>query len=233
MYVILVKQEYMQSSTYSLQKVSNTHKEQSSPWRTLMLFLDMRRYKNWAHQISSWKYQTVLRLVLPVFPRAHNTSFLLSILNSLQGYLKSAVIPAYDLILVEVDGKCQFVFDMINISFFFFKRVLLPLSFGNLHVFGLGCRPWIATLCFSSMFAKKYLSVYLNFRSTFQWAPQGPEKTPNSSRAGVQTGPISSFESLLFTVFLTNPGVWRMFYSWDWAFTLFVFEALLPLFGIY
>ena len=122
-YVILVKQEYMQSSTYSLQKVSNTHKEQSSPWRTLMLFLDMRIYKNWAHQISSWKYQTVLRLVLPVFPRAHNTSFLLSTLNSLQGYWKSAVIPAYDLILVEVDGKCQFVFDMINISFFFFKRV--------------------------------------------------------------------------------------------------------------
>ena len=152
-YVILGKQEYMQSSTHSLRKVSTTHKEHSSPWRILMLFLDMRRYKNWAHQISSWKYESILRLVLPVFPRACNTSFLLSTPNSFQGYWKSTVVPAYDLILVGVDGKCQFVVDMVNLSFFFSKRVLLPLSFGNLHVSCHGGRPWIATLCFSSMFA--------------------------------------------------------------------------------
>ena len=114
----------------------------------------MRRYKNWAHQISSWKYQSILRLILPVFPRAHNTSFLLSTLNSFQGYWKSAAIPAYDLILVEVDGKCQFVVDMINLYFCFFKRIL-PLSFRNLHVSCHDGRPWIATLCFSSMFARE------------------------------------------------------------------------------
>ena len=38
MYVILVKGEYMQSSTYFLQKVSASHEEQSWPWRILVLF---------------------------------------------------------------------------------------------------------------------------------------------------------------------------------------------------
>ena len=51
-------------------------------------FLDMRRYKNWAHKIGSWKYLTIWRPVLPVFPRAQRASFLLSILNSFQGVLK-------------------------------------------------------------------------------------------------------------------------------------------------
>ena len=31
-------------------------------------FLDMRRCKNWPHEIFSWKYLTIWRLVLPVFP---------------------------------------------------------------------------------------------------------------------------------------------------------------------
>ena len=51
-------------------------------------FLGMRRYKNWAHQISSWKYLTIWRPVLPVFPRAQSAPFLLSTLNSFQGVLK-------------------------------------------------------------------------------------------------------------------------------------------------
>ena len=37
-YVILVKGDYMQSSTYFLQKISASHKEQSSPSRIFMLF---------------------------------------------------------------------------------------------------------------------------------------------------------------------------------------------------
>ena len=37
-YVILVKGEYMQSSTYFLQKVSASHKEQTSPRRILVFF---------------------------------------------------------------------------------------------------------------------------------------------------------------------------------------------------
>ena len=40
-------------------------------------FLDMRRYKNWAHNIGSWKYLTIWRPVLPVFPWAQHVSFLL------------------------------------------------------------------------------------------------------------------------------------------------------------
>ena len=45
LYMILVKQEYMQSSTYFLQKVSAglvkvaaSHEVQSLPWRILVLF---------------------------------------------------------------------------------------------------------------------------------------------------------------------------------------------------
>ena len=37
-YVILVKVECMHSSTYFLQKIFASHKEQSSPWRILVLF---------------------------------------------------------------------------------------------------------------------------------------------------------------------------------------------------
>ena len=48
----------------------------------------MRRYKNWAHKIGSWKYLTIWRPVLPIFPRALSASFLLSTLNSFQGVLK-------------------------------------------------------------------------------------------------------------------------------------------------
>jgi len=42
---------------------------------------------------------------------SQSTSFLLSTLNSFQGYLKSAETAACDLILVEVAGKCQSVAD--------------------------------------------------------------------------------------------------------------------------
>ena len=51
-------------------------------------FLDMRRYRHWAHKISFWKYLTIWRPVLPVFHWAQSTSFLLSTLNSFQGVLK-------------------------------------------------------------------------------------------------------------------------------------------------
>ena len=67
----------------------------------------MRRYKNWACKIISWKYLTIWRRVLPVFPRAQSASFLISTLNSFQGCWKSAAAAAHDLILVEVDAKCQ------------------------------------------------------------------------------------------------------------------------------
>ena len=74
-------------------------------------FLDRRRYKNWAHKISSSEYLTIWRLGLPVFLWAQSTSFLLSTLNSFRRCWRSAGAATHDLVLEEVDGKCQFVVD--------------------------------------------------------------------------------------------------------------------------
>ena len=65
----------------------------------------MRRYKNWAHKISSWEYLTIWRPVLPGFPWAQSASFLLSTLNFFRWCWRSAAAAACDLILVEGDGK--------------------------------------------------------------------------------------------------------------------------------
>ena len=48
----------------------------------------MRRCKNWAHKIFSWKYLPIWRPFLPVFPGAQSVSFLISALNTFQGLLK-------------------------------------------------------------------------------------------------------------------------------------------------
>ena len=50
-------------------------------------FLDMKRYKNWAHKIGSWKCLSG-NLSFWFFPRAQSASFPFSILNSFQGVLK-------------------------------------------------------------------------------------------------------------------------------------------------
>ena len=42
--------------------------------KDLSAFLDMKRYKNWAHKISSPKNINVWRTVLPIFPRAQSAS---------------------------------------------------------------------------------------------------------------------------------------------------------------
>ena len=93
-YVILVKGEYVQSSTYFYKSFLLVLWSFCLSWETVITmknfsaFLDIRRCKNWAHWINSWKYLTIWRPVLPVFPRAQGASFLLSTLNSLQGALK-------------------------------------------------------------------------------------------------------------------------------------------------
>ena len=72
------------------------------------VFLDTRRYKNWAHKIgSSWNYLTIWRRVLPVFARAQSASFLFSTWAPYRGCWKTAAAAAHALILVEADGKCQ------------------------------------------------------------------------------------------------------------------------------
>ena len=68
-------------------------------------FPDTRRYENWAHKIFSWNFLTIWRPILPVFPRAQSTWFLCWM--PFTGYCRSAATAAHDLILVEVDGKCQ------------------------------------------------------------------------------------------------------------------------------
>ena len=71
-----------------LQKVSAIHKGAVITIKNFYAFLGMRRYKSWAHKIDFWKYLTIWRPVLPIFPRAQNASSLLSTLNSFQGVLK-------------------------------------------------------------------------------------------------------------------------------------------------
>ena len=72
----------------------------------LSAFVDMRRCKNWAHNICSWKYLS--EDLFCQFSRAQSTSFLISTLNSLQGVLKvTAAVATHDLIIVEVDGRCS------------------------------------------------------------------------------------------------------------------------------
>ena len=48
-YVILVKEEYMQSKTYFWQKPQGA----VATMKDFSAFLDMRKYKNWAHKTSS------------------------------------------------------------------------------------------------------------------------------------------------------------------------------------
>ena len=56
--------------------------------KDIRAFLDMRKYRNWVNKISSWKYPTIGRPLLPIFFRAESVSFLLSTLNSFQDVLE-------------------------------------------------------------------------------------------------------------------------------------------------
>ena len=75
----------------------------------------MRRYESWAHKISSWKYLTIWGPVLPVSapppPQHRGPHFCSPPWAPFRGWWKSAAAAARDLILVEVDGKCQFAAD--------------------------------------------------------------------------------------------------------------------------
>ena len=64
----------------------------------------MRRYKNWAHKISSWEDLTIWRPVLPV---SWSTECPISTLHPdlLQGCWRSAAAAAHDLILAEVSSR--------------------------------------------------------------------------------------------------------------------------------
>ena len=52
--MILVKGEFMQSSIYLYKRFAASHEELMSPQRDLVIaFLDMGRWKDWAHKMGS------------------------------------------------------------------------------------------------------------------------------------------------------------------------------------
>ena len=73
----------------------------------------MRRYKGWSHKIGSWKYLTIWRTVLPVSPSTQ--SFISEKFREecplFWTPFRRCWKSEHDLILIEVDGKCQYVGD--------------------------------------------------------------------------------------------------------------------------
>ena len=67
----------------------------------------MKRCKNWAHKIFSWKYLTIWRLVLPVFPEHRVPPSWAPPWAPFRGFWGSAAAVAHVLLHVEADGKCQ------------------------------------------------------------------------------------------------------------------------------
>jgi len=100
-------------------------------------FLDIRRHKNWAHKISSWKYLTIWRPVLPVStsPPQHQHRGPHSCSPPwapFRGCWKSAAAAAPDLILVEVDGKCPW--QVTICSWYWYRVITLILGDGGAQV---------------------------------------------------------------------------------------------------
>ena len=124
-------------------------------------FLRIRRYKNGAHKISSWKYLAIWRPVLPVSPWAQSASFLLSSLNSLQGLLKVSSCSSTWLNPMEIDGKCQFVVDTTS-------NHIIPLCVGQaLHKCMFPLSPSLLLWFFSYILLLHMLSTYSMFYSFF------------------------------------------------------------------
>lgn len=120
-------------------------------------------------------------------------------------------------------------------SFPLFKRVLLSLPCGGLHMTHHGCRPWIVILRWFRM-NPSLLADYLIvcFGSRFCWLIWGSEKTPEGSEAGEQTDAEPTTETIATHCF--SPWPWSLkglSFSWMQAHALFTFEVLLALFRIY
>ena len=155
-------------------------------------FLDKRWCKNWPHKKTAPE-----NIYLKTCPASFSksTECLISALypNSFQRLLK---ISSYTSIWFNpCRGRWQLVVDIISLSFLIFK------SFPSHVIQELTCIwPWLQTLNCNSV-----LLIHVCWRNiwkstclrSFQWFPQGPEKTPNSSRAGEQTSVIASFEPIV------------------------------------
>ena len=93
-------------------RLAASHKEQMSPIMILVLSRYKKLQKKWAHKIF-WKYLCEGQFY-QFFSRAEGASFLIFTLKSFHGYWRSAAAAAHDLILVEVNYKCQFVVVIIH-----------------------------------------------------------------------------------------------------------------------
>ena len=124
---------------------------------------------------------------------------------------KSAAVLVLDLILIEVYGKCQFVVDMLNLSFFF-KRFPFPLSFGNLNVSCHGGRPWIAALCFSCVFAAEISGSLFVSGQHVSGPHRDQRRVPTALGVVCKQVQYPLLSPLLVTVLLTNCGEWRCVY---------------------
>ena len=124
---------------------------------------------------------------------------------------KSAAMSVLDLILVEVYGKCQFVVDMLNLSFFFI-RFLFPLSFGNLNVSCHGGRPWTATLCFSCMFTGEISGSLFVSGQHCSGPHRDQRRFPTALGQMCKQVQYPRLSPLFITVLPTNSGEWRYVY---------------------
>ena len=79
-------------------------------------FPNMRKCKNWAHKFFSWKYLTIWRPVLPVFLEHRGPHSWSPTWTPFRVCWRSAAAVACDLILVEADGKCQFLAGMLHLK---------------------------------------------------------------------------------------------------------------------
>ena len=93
----------LQKFSAGLVKVTTSHRHQSS-LTDFSVFLNMRRCRNWAHKIFSWKH---LRAHSSSFPRAQSASLLSPPWAPLRGCCGLSAAVAHVLLHVEANGKCQ------------------------------------------------------------------------------------------------------------------------------
>ena len=95
-----------------------------------------------------------------------------------------------------------------------------------------GYRPRTEILCWFqinlSLMENIYQSIYFNL--TLWWPIQQPERTPNCTSIGEQTGVVPTVEPLILTAFLDNSGLWRCIFSLIQVSTLLACEAVQVLF---
>ena len=98
-YKVFEKEEFKAVKCLLYKRFSASHKELMSPRRDFVDFLDMRRCKDWDHEISSRKYLTI---------RFRAQSASLSALNP-PGGQRSAGKAAQDSVSAEADGSALVV----------------------------------------------------------------------------------------------------------------------------